>query len=929
MHYLLPFYSRAQTMKRSPSNYGPSVRVTPYMAPYEPGYPDWAYRQVDTSPPPPYSSREGSQHSAPTAARVPVATSDRSQRIAGHSHARHHRQPRFVSLSIYWPSCRLIVSISASSTEYTPLLEDFTRKFVESQLSTTVPSNQQVHGSNSQLVPPELLVLCQQQSPYNPNFDSISTNSSTSSLTMSEFSRRNSASTGLPSATCSLLPAGRCSHQRWFASNFIFLFTLLAFNFGMLITPQFYSSFFLVFLNSSSTDTGHPRNILFFDLIISSLIQVLLMLLATGSGLILIYAASNLGTTLRKRFQLSLKYRIHVSNLTPFPWFTYEQIVFETLGAFYARLLSLILTAYLFGLSTLYVITLYDNLDMLLSLVTFDRIRQLFCDQQVWYLNHDFLVSIWLTICVLICFGVNSFRRQGKHHASLSLLKQLVSLFGFSAVVYLTFIVIYIFLTSNPSSQGHARNAKRMYSPPSSDKLVCLKADSTFDWACLNKNWILLISSVPLLIMPFHLNELLITLLYASQHNQQLPREASPTVETTAVFPSNQPASTNGAATTTNHQGPNSTSARRAAHRGTDRHLAGATFQHIPHRLNFGRQVEQVTEPMMLDDTIISPLLSESPSATRLTSLSSLFSRPLHSFASVRNLFVTVTFLACLLNIAVNVFVYISAYNTATSFEDETELGPVRELLSPRLHSRSPPRENLLSLDLNFLRNYLHVLEPTSEGKPDGKQSFQRYILIGASVFLLLKTTLTYLLLVFRATLAHQTLTSGMKNGNPFGDSRSGRCLSSLLFTSPFLVWNLLVLIFSLFLERSPSLLHFLLLVTCWLGCFLLFVYPGFILLYFSFQSMRKNSLVFTSSYALLSVVFKPLRWAKSCLLAALCLVVFGLCLLALGPYAYYSSSSTTLLSILPLITHANSTSLYCSSPFSSPAPLPFEHSFY
>lgn len=807
----------------------------------------------------------------------------------------------------------------------------------------SVPSCQQVHSSASQLVPPELLVLCQQQSPYNPNFDSVSTTSSNSSFT-SEYSRPNSANHTASSASCGILLPSSWAHLRWFTGNFIFLATLLSFNLGMLISPQFYSNFFLVFQNHNLTssqirDNQKFLNPIFIDLLIASLMQVVLTLIATGSGLILIYAACKVLATLRKRFQLSVKYRIHLSNQTPFPWFfiTFERIAYETLGAFFARMLSFILTVYLFAVSVLYVIVLSDYLDMLLSLVTYDQIRQLFCEQHAWYLSHDFVISIWLSAVVLVTFGVNSFRRHNKHKTSLGLLKSMAAFVGALSVTYVICIVIYVFAHSDISSQSGQRFVKAhrmLFSSPSSSSssnsdngLVCLKPNSTFDWTCLDKNWILLISSVPLLIMPFHLNELLITLLFASKQNQPLPDRP------TAVVP----AATVVSAVTTQQQQVPSSSAMSGLNSPavvqSDRHpLAtapsnGSTLPSFPRRAPLesdSRHLAWGQQPTltMLDDAVIGETprqeanslnpQSASEPVMQLTSLSSLFSRPLHSFTSVRNLFVSVTFFVCLLNIAINAFVYISAFNAVVSLNDVHTLIPVR--IRERLEKADDDRLPLL--DFNFLRNYLHFLAPsTSEGKQDSsKQALKRYLLIGASLCLLLKTTLTYLLLAFRATLAHRTMTTGTKRDAFSGlRPRSGRALSSFLFISPFLAWNFFVLLFSLFVERSQTLLHLVLLVIGWLGCFLLFIYPALILLHFSLQSLQKNSLALTSSYALLSVAFKPLRWAKSCFLLGLCLLSVGLFYLVFWLYAYFQTAKSTEMSILPLIAHSNSSLLYCS----------------
>lgn len=818
-------------------------------------------------------------------------------------------------------------------------------------MSMPTVTNQQVHGSTSQLVPPELLVLCQQQAPYNPNFDSVSTASSNSSGFTSEYSgRRNWASrnTLVSSGSCGILLPSSWAHLRWFTGNFLLLSSLLCFNLGMLLSPQFYSNFFLIFQNHNLTSSHeddqtskffHP---ILIDLLIASLLQIVLTLIATGSGLVLIYAACKVLATLRKRFQLSVKYRIHLSNQTPFPWFfiTFERIAYETLGATFARMLSAILVVYLFGVSVLYVILLSDYLDMLLSLVTYDQIRQLFCEQHAWYLNHDFVISIWLSAVVLVVFGVNSFRRHNKHKSSLSLLKNLAAFLGAISVTYVICIVIYVFansedLSSHESEKRYVKAQRRLF-PSSSDSssehsgLVCLKPNSTFDWTCLDKNWILLISSVPLLIMPFHLNELLITLLFASKQNQPLPTDRSAAGNVPAAATQQQlPFPENG--------DPNSSpSVQLSARIQSDRHpLAPPSASLLTLPPSFPRRFEpdsrsnsswgqQANALTMLDDTIgdepaemrnnnhrnLQSQSGASEPVVQLTSLSSLFSRPLHSFTSVRNLFVSVTFFVCLINITVNAFVYISAFTTVA------DINEVHSRLPERIRERLEKSDDGLPLlDFNFLRNYLHFLEPTSDST-SGRQAMKRYLLIAACVCLLLKTTLTYLLLAFRATLAHRTMSTGTKR-NSFGlraSPRTSLALSSFLFITPFLAWNFFVLLFSLFVERSPALLHLVLLVIGWLGIFLLFIYPALILLHFSLQSLQKNSLALTSSYALLSVAFKPLRWAKSCFLLGLCLLSLGLFYLVFWLYAYFQTAKSTEMSILPLIAHSNSSLLYCSS---------------
>ena len=710
---------------------------------------------------------------------------------------------------------------------------------------------------------------------------------------MSElYSRRNSIFQ--TSKICGILSHNRFIHIRWFACNCILLVTLMSFNFGMLISPQIYSNFFLVLLQeSNNTVKNHQSNSFLFDLIVSSLIQIVLMLVATISGLILLYSASKVVSTLRKRFQLSVKYRVHMSNQTPYPWFfiTYERIVYETLGSFFARLLSLILTIYLFGISSIYVLILSDYLDMLFSLFSYYDISQMFCQQHSWFLQHDLVISVWLTMVVLLVFGMNSFRTHNKHSYSISHLKKITLFMGFISVIYITFMVIFIFESNNQSSQNLFKN-KQIYSASYSSTKSCLKSNWSSILECFNKNWILLISSVPVLIMPFHLNELLITLLFASH---QKKAHFTKNLSSNQTLPGVISGATSGNVITDIQR--------------TDRFVE--IYPTISNTQELRNRLFQETNDLrgenytMLNDegNITSPLLNEPNSNNRFSSLSGLLNKSSLSFGSLRNLYLFVAFIVCLLNIIVNIFVYISAFNEIDS--EESQMTPRRS--SFVYQSRFAKSENILLFDLNFLPHYLHILLYESK-----VQSWQRYLIIIASVFMLLKTTLTYLLLIFRGLLANQTLTSNTKLNNNLNKNRIGCCLKSFLFASPFLIWNFLVLLFSLFLEHFSDLLQYVILIVGWLGCFLVFVYPALVLLYFSVKSMRTNSQALSSSYTILAVAVKPLRWPKLSLLLSLLLLGLGLFYLIFWMYAFFQASSTSLMSIVPIITHHNSSFLYC-----------------
>ncbi|KAJ6216500.1 hypothetical protein RDWZM_007657 [Blomia tropicalis] len=719
-------------MKRSKSiSYpNPTTNRSKFMADYDTKYdPLWPYsRRLDFSPPPPYSSRETSQSSSkmvPTAPTFePVV---RSQQ-------RHTKKDQTVS------------------SEITPLLEDFTRKFVDSQIS--IPNSQQMNGSTSQHVPPELLVLCQQQAPYNPNFDdSFSTNSSNSSITMSQCSHRNSFE---QSKFCGLFST---THYRWFVGNFILLVSLMSFNIGMNLSPSIYSTILLQPITQTNVTNSNSAPII--DLFVSTLFQTILALMVGVSSLMLLYSACKVVINLRKRFQQSIKYRIHMSNRTSLPWFfiTYERIVYETLGSFFARTLSLLLFIYLFGLSTIYVLILSDYLNIFMSLLPYGGISNLFCETKVWYLNHNVVITVWLSAIVLIAFGFSSFCRN-KYSSSLIWLKILITFIGFISVIYLIFTIVYTFVDVQSSQDDDG------------DDVVGKNSNTDFNfnlnWNNIEQKGIMLFSSVPLLIMPFHLNEFLITLLFAPKR-KHLNQERLLTTSTMA--------SRNQTSTIFSRSNPTIPTSSTNQRRDSDvisEAISSNNRKRAPLRDHDETHWEHL-EHVVLDDTTIAdvannPMMMEE-NHTNLKSLSNFFDSPSLSFSSVRNLYLLVTFIVLLLNTVFNSFAYLLTTNMDSHFNESRQ---EFETKSKRL---------VFSVDLNYLQDYLHKIEVNQSNEDN--QSWQQTLLLIAVGALLLKITFVYLLLTFRGILAHQTLTSNNKPKNLLYYSQDQHEFAMLYITFP------------------------------------------------------------------------------------------------------------------------------------------------
>ena len=876
-------------------------------------------------------------------------------------------------------------------TEITPLLENFTRKFAE---QVSVARCENVCQTQSQHVPAELLRVYQQQSPFNPTFDAESSCSFTSSTLSraSHFDHDYFDSSQRLSRNSNQTRRKKHSKFAWFTSNLTFFFSILAFSVGMLSTPMFFTKFFL-YSNSSNNSTLK-------NLLIISLIEIILVAIVFGIGLILLYAGSKLSSALRRKNQQFSHFR----TISETPWFavTYERIVASTLGDFASKILSVILIIHLFGLSTLIIIFMSDMMDVFFSSILITEHVNEFCKNNAWFLNHEVTLSVWLLFVSAVLLLGCSFYKKNRHQRLLTILKRFITFFGIlstGTLIVLLSIIFYKYQNDSLAFQEPSLASTLTYNNNSDEEYsqnperICL--NSTQSWSCIEQRWLLLLCSIPLLLLPFHFNEFLVVFLFANKHEETSSQSEVMVSDVLIDAASLSNNNNNDKTVNNNNKGlasNNPSSNNLSIDSGTqsedwngynrpritlfppmiddnDAVMYANLHAQLPYQFSniypsVGQQQQQQHQDPQMYLTPNSPYFNDPSPVMGVSSSnhhhSSSSGKNPRSFQSLRSVFFWSLVAVLVLNLAACVSLYFMQNNSnsfnvelstpVSSFsyqqlsssggkndendeervyilqkinnygqpkyishkikvnfdqdEPEKESKNVKNgkttsttrTTPTRIVQTRPQKLDSISFEINFLRYFFRQLHNKPE--VEGNSSALRTLLIITSGLFLLKCTFVYLLIAVRGLISYEIAFDDRQTS-------SGFCLRSFLFIAPFILWNLLTLLSSLVLDHYLRLVQITFLIVCWLGCFLMFVFPSLILFYLSIDSLRRNR------NPLLSTT-KPLSWPKSCLLVATILLTIGISLVVLWPYGYCQSGENNVLSPIPLIAHNDTRSIYC-----------------
>lgn len=792
-----------------------------------------------------------------------------------------------------WFGCLHFTIIITTSCEYTPLLEDFTDKFIESQMALTGP-NQLVNLSQSKYVPQELLYICQQQVPFNPNVipaSDTSSVSSKSSLDNSlEFDQLDSSEPFEETGCVYYMTRmwNKFCEACWCFKQLLLLVTLMSFNFGMCLTPQIFIDFFSMSHNNPLKRASADHSLL-FDLICLILMQILLSSLATISGMILLYSASNVIDLLRRRIKFSIKYQLNIGNnlISAYWWtmLTFERIVYETLGICCSKILALIIILYTFCMSSVYVLLLDDYVNMLFATLATFPITSTFCRFQDIF-SHQVLVSVWTTLVIVLLIGLASFWLSKIEPQSiaylflLSMLKNIAIVIGFCSMVYITFCVVYFYYQNvTQTTFGYTQRQSTLL------KMMCINVqhDSTFDWNCLqSKNWLLLFASLPLLIMSFHMNEMLVMLLYSSYNRQYYQQlfETGLTQETLRPAIS----SSESLRASINHRKTAATkrTSLLAQSLDTTRYSSLDSIGTYPTMPS-----SSLTDSPGMALSVPRRQQSIQPPLFYLTSLNAFKHYPFYaSFATVRNLYILASFIICILNIVVNVYLYMSTFDIR--------------------NKSSPKSTKIYFLQLDFLHRYLYNAFTETR---------MQYLCLGVVVMLLLKTTITFVLVTFRGIISLYCLFEGKASRTTNRITNTNHTRSNFQFVAPFLAWTFLSLLLALWMEYHTETLQSVIWTVAFLGIVILLLYPAMLILYFSVRTLAKRSSIATT-LTFVSVSFKPIRCPKFFSILGIVFLVTGLFYLVFWLFTLTHNDTThhqSLLSFIPLIEPINSRTVLCN----------------
>ena len=814
------------------------------------------------------------------------------------------------------------------SSEYTPLLENFTERFINrsqgpvlgvgvidttttssssAMTTTTTNSNlapqQSISTVISPVVPPELLLIHYQQSPFNPNLveSDISSFSSFDGDNNNVQNEHNQRGQQIPSSPIIEWTNGCFTKFRiyfcqtfWYLSQTILIISLIAFNFGSTFVPSIYSSLVITSNFSGHTNTSHTNRLVVFDFFALTTIQLSMAILSLIGSLILLYSASRVIHRLRRRVHLrNLKQitrtatnnlvqslssatamattneKISDSELTT-TIMTTEMIVFETLGSTMARTFSFIMLLHQFCLCSIYVHLIYDYFDMLISssvsILSSEWIDYLDINgERKWYLNHLVVGSIWLTLIVVIvvALATTSFvwsrrRRDWRtiQYTRLFLLwiiKISGIIIGFIFIIIITFVGIHLYLKQNLQINNEILLNKINITNQSSIGYVPNPVP-VFD-TFLNDWYISLFGAIPLLLMPFHLNEILIMLMYSryDYHYYRRRLQISDNDDNDGIYGQNN---ANG-----DNYNDGDQQQRRRLITAQQQMMNYQTIHRYPDILSGIRSPPLPSQPPapITNEESCDPLLYlASIQSMNRSVISSFFFR---SFSTIRNWFIIIIFFIFLFQIIMNIF-YFHSIDTNIMI-------------------------NSTRIELNFIRSYLNEKSP--------------YVM-AISIVLLLNATISYLLMLFRGKLSQDWLLYGQQQQQQQQSIREKR----FHFWTPYIIWNCLALIISLALEYSQKFLQ----IQIWLigstTIVHLLFFPSMLLIYFAAKTIRSSS---SSSLPLstnsnnngnsnsnrqesIMQRFRPLRWPWIFLFISLFLLATTITYLIFWIYGYWYDES-------------------------------------
>lgn len=783
------------------------------------------------------------------------------------------------------------------SSEFTPLLENFTKKFMESQTHAYPNSTQ------SRLASQELLYVYQkhqqrhQQAAFNPDledsYSDMSMDSSFEASTMDTTATIPANANGLGGA----MPTSKLGSRlylfynafSWYFVNLTLLVSLMSFSAGMLIQPGIYAIFLALFRAGRKKKTSYVT-----DLLIIGSMQLVVSIVTTICGLVLLYATCRTLDILRRRLHGSYQ-QYHPKSVARsiFAWFiiTYEHIVAETLGTFFSRLLALLMVVYLFLSSLVYILLVKDMFDMLLASLKLWNVEGEFCEHR-WWLNHDLITTVWLLTFTLLIVGIKSLhtvtRRLLQRIFSFAFIKRCATLVGFVFVIYFTFFVVYVYVNAVGNEQHLSKfNRSQLYIAPTPT------TTSNGQHQSMELNWFLIIASLPLLVMPFHMHELIIFILFSNANHSAISR------------------TTKWSRTNSIGKYPAMLDDRQIIYESNiDKREEALPPQLFVHRQQQNYGTVPLQPPLPSAPPVESSMATTAAATPFFRQISDDLVFKVWSFRRIRNLFIAAWLVNLVLNVSVNALAYLTSYRH--QHDSKTN----------NLHQDTIlPPSSIASIELNFLVNYFHTNRTSDE---------DYYLLVVALVLLLLKTSFTYLLLTFRGLLAYQHLTgndaaavstaerSMMTSAiGVYGEDqrlRSGLCSNGLMFITPFFLWNCLVLLGSIALEVTKETfasLHLIILAIGWLSIFLLFIYPALLLIYLSWQSTRKRRGRARHGHG--GLWSRAVRFPKFSFILGLAIFAVGLSSLVTWIYAY-DNDDAGLISLVPSVNLPNASDLFCSS---------------
>lgn len=716
----------------------------------------------------------------------------------------------------------------------------------------------------------------------------------------------------------------------WYFVNITLLVSLMSFNFGMLVQPRIYA-FFLPFIKSL---LRNGKELQLIDIVIISVIQLVLATVAICSTLILLYSTCKVLNTLRKQAQLKCE---HISlasyNLLTCSIISYEKIACETLGVFMSKLLALVMTLYMFAVSIVHVVLLKNMFDMALSSIQFSHIASLFCSHQ-WYLNDDLIVAFWTIGCILLFVGIISMRSTTKNFlqkiTSLSHIKKFATSIGFVFVIFFTTFIVYLFVKPSkgaPSTMKLFHNATdhTHFNYPKLLFLNFLPTDPSqlndrLGW--IENNLFMFFAILPLLLTPFHLNDIIITLLFNSQKTKPLVKSCKAhlaAVEAAAASESRAPSIVPPVRSYQDYlpiyEEVDSVSG-----------LYPVSTAEVWSRQNrnpfMPARLGLASAPMYSSNQLSHPWnsyahqsagflpLAPPPlrSSSALGNLMEIQPTPLFrceeyiisawSFTKMALTYLIAMVIVCTINIVVNYM----ALQTHASSPSSPVFAPTNLPTSAPI---IPPQwPSMFSIELNFLSRFFVRRLTLSD-------TTQYHLFLIAMALLICKTTFTLLLIIFRGLLSLRHLTTTTSTSDEH-NLYSGLCWNSVVYTSPFMIWNYLALICAFVIEFYPSWLHVNLLLIGWLSLFTLFIYPGLLLAYLSFRTLNKKRCIRAMAEIADAIAFKSVGWPKLSLIAAMVCCLVGVVLLIFGPYSYAHGG---LVNVIHFINAANSSSLFCNPP--------------